>query len=364
MAVQYRLDVKSTAGVLQAVIGDYIGTVTYSKAVNEVGLLQFVLPADHAAVAYLTTNAQVEVWRRDTGNGVAWMRDFAGLVRTTQYSYPTDSPELFQVWCPSVLTMLSWRIVAFPADSAGTSKFTGTSAETVMSLLVKYNASVSATVANGREREGAIAGLSYEVDGAGGNIIDYACAHKNLLAALQEVAKISGGDFDVELTGASTWQYRWYAGQLGTDRSATVVFSLSRGNMATPTLTHSKADEATVAIVGGRGEAAARAIVVRTGTDYHITSANEEVFRDARDRTTTAGLNAAGDELLDTKRARPKLAFTLLQTPALVWNRDVFLGDKIAAQYRGYTATMKVAGVTVSFDKEGNEKLEHTLEEV
>ena len=364
MAVQYRLDVKSTAGIMQAQVSDFIGTLTYSKAVNEVGLLQFALPADHSAIAYLTDKALVEVWRRDTGRGVAWHADFYGLVRTTQYQYPGEGPETFTVWCPSQLSMLGWRIVAWKAETANRSKFTTAKAETIMKTLVSFNAGASATVANGRIREGAITGLTVQADGAAGNTLDHACAYAGLLTTLQALAKIAGGDFDLVATGASTWEFRWYAGQLGTDRSATVAIALERGTMASPTLTDSRADEATVCIVGGQGEAAARTTVVRLGANYNVSSNNQERLVDARDRTTTAGLNAAGDRALDEWRARPELNFQIIQTPALVWNRDLFLGDKVLAKYRDYTATMKVTGVNMTFAADGAEAIQPTFEEV
>jgi hypothetical protein len=349
--------------VLQASLGDYIGTATYSKAVDEVGLLQFALPADHAAIAYLTDKAQVEVWRRDTGRGVAWHADYYGLVRTTQYQYPSDSPETFTVWCPSQLSMLGWRIVAWAANTASRSAFTTAKAETIMKTLVSYNAASSATVANGRIREGAISGLTVAADGAAGNTLDWNCAYANLLKTLQDVAKVAGGDFDLIASGAGTWEFRFYTGQRGTDRTTTVLFALERGNMANPVLTDSRADEATVCIVGGQGEGAARTTATRTGTNYNATTNNIETFKDGRSLTTAAGLNAAGDEALDKVEAKRAFTFDVVETPALVYNRDFYLGDLVKAQYRGVTDTVKIQGVTVSFDKDGKESKSFSLQQ-
>lgn len=361
MSVQYRLDLKTTAGVLVAQVQDVAGTLTYRKRVNEVGLLQFALKADHTAIAYLSDKAQVEVWRRDTGMGVAWHCDYYGLVRTTQYTYPTSGPELYQVWAPSQLSMLGWRIVAWAAETANRSKFTMAKAETIMKTLVTYNAAASATVANGRLREGAITGLTVQADGAAGNTLDYACAYANLLGSLQELARIAGGDFDLLTTGAGAWNFRWYTGQLGTDRSATVAFALERGNMASPVLTDSRTDESAVCIVGGQGEGSARTTAVRTGTNYNVTTNNIEFFRDARDRTTSAGLNAAGDEALDSAERKREFAFDIVETPALVYNRDFYLGDLFTAKYRGVTDTVKFQGITVSVNQDGQETKQFDL---
>lgn len=361
MAVQYYLLVKSTTGVVQAEIADFRGTLTYSKAVNEVGLLQFTLDADHGAIPYLTDKAQVEVYRRDADHGVAWYCDFYGLVRTTQYQYPTDSPETFTVWCPSQLSMLGWRIVAWLAGTANRSTFTTQKAETVMKNLVTFNATASATVAAGRLREGAITGVTVAADTAAGNTIDYACAYANLLTSLQAIAKVGGGDFDLVSTGAAAWNFRWYTGQLGTDRSASVVFALERGNMASPVLTDSRADEKTVCIVGGRGEEALRTTAVRTGTNYNVTTNNIEFWRDARDRTTAAGLNAAGDETLDSLEAKRAFTFDIVETPALVYGRDFFVGDLVKARYRTVEDTVKIKGVNITLSADGAETKSFTL---
>lgn len=355
MATEYRLDVKNTAGVLQASFDDFVNTLTYSKPVNKVGLLQFALPADHGAIAYLTDKAQVEVWRRDRGHGVAWHADYYGLVRTTQYGYDANGLETFTVYCPSILSMLGWRVVAWAADTANRSAFTTVAAETIMKTLVSYNAGASATVANGRKREGAITGLSVQADGAAGTALDWNCAWANLLSTLQELALVGGGDFDLVSTGAATWEFRWYTGQLGTDRSATVTFATERGNMASPTLTDARADEKTVAIVGGQGEGSLRSTAVRTGANYNASTNNIEVFRDARDRTTAAGLEDAGDTLLDQLEARRALSFTVIETPACVYNRDFFAGDKVTAKYRDFSETVQITDVTVSVDNQGKE---------
>jgi hypothetical protein len=358
----YRLDIRDTSGVLQAVVTDYT-YLTYTRQVNKVGMLQFALSADHDAVQYLTDKALVEVWRRDATRGVDWHCDYYGMVRTTQYAYPGSGPETFTVWAPSMLSLLGWRVVAWHAGTANRSAFDGVKAETVLNTLVSYNACAAATTANGRLRDGAITGLTAEAGGAGGNTVDWNCAYANLLQTCQELCRISGGDMDVVTTAPATWQWRWYAGQLGTDRSATVVLALNRGNMASPTYIDARADERTVAIVGGQGEGTSRATSIRTGTNYNAGTNNVEFFRDARNESTAEGLNSAGDAGLDEARARATFTFDLIQTPALRYGAEFFLGDLVTARYRGYETTVKVKGVTVSVSPDGTESMTFEVEE-
>ena len=99
------------------------------------------------------------------------------------------------------------------------------------------------------------------------------------------------------LTGARAWEFRYYPGQLGTDRTSTVIFSLNRGNMASPRLTRERRNAATVAIVGGQGEESDRAVVVRTGANYSV-DWDVETFYNASSFSTDEGLNSAGDAVL------------------------------------------------------------------
>lgn len=354
MTPSYRLDIRSSTGTLQAVVTDYT-YLTYTRQVNKVGMLQFALSADHDAVQYLTDKALVEVWRRDATRGVDWHCDYYGMVRTTQYAYPGSGPETYTVWAPSMLSLLGWRIVAWSAGTANRNAFTSAKAETVLNTLVSYNACAAATTANGRLRDGAITGLTVEADGAGGNTVDWNCAYANLLQTCQELCRISGGDMDVVTTAPATWQWRWYAGQLGTDRSATVVLALNLGNMASPTYIDARADERTVAIVGGQGEGSARATAIRTGTNYNASTNNVEEFVDARMETATAGLQAKGDAALDEAEARPTFTCDLIETPSLVYHRDFDLGDLVTARYRTAEETVKIDSVTVSVSADGTE---------
>src|SRR5690606_30648784 len=138
--------------------------------------------------------------------------------------------------------------------------------ETVMKALVTYNATSSGTTADGRIRNVATGGLTItvEADGGGGNTVDWYCAHDHLLETLQKLARIAGGDFDLIKTAATTWDFKFYDGQRGTDRSSSVIFSLDHGNMARPRYQIDRREERTVAIVGGGGEGDDRTFVTRT----------------------------------------------------------------------------------------------------
>lgn len=352
----YYLNVFDTAGDLQYVITDF-SSLHYVRRVNAPGLLQISLRGDHPLLGSLADKWQVEVWRKPDGGTFA--RDFVGLARQEEF-YHGQGGSKGVVTCPGLMSLLSWRIVAYYAGTADKTKFTSDPAETVMNTLVKYNATTDATVVNGRLRAGAITGLTVETDGAGGNTVDWFCAYENLLETLQKLAQIAGGDFDVVKTSATAWQWRYYDGQLGTDRTASVIFALERGNMGSPQWHDIRVDEKTVCIVGGQGQDSSRTTVIRTGTNYDVDDNNIEVFLNATDVDTTAGLNARGDMALDEQQAQQQFEFDVIQTPGTLYGTHYTLGDLVTAvnPFTGASVALKVEEVQITVDENGKETID------
>jgi hypothetical protein len=352
MAAEYRVDVKSRAGALRAVVTDYLA-LSYTKSVNAPGLLQLTLAGDHPALAQLELDGQLEIWRRDARQGIAWYRDFTALYR--HEARPYDQQPLFQTTCPGALSLLGRRHVLYPAGTADRSAFARQRAETILKTLVAYNAGANATVANGRLRDGAIAGLSVAADAAGGSVQDWNCAYDNLLATCQDLAKVAGGDIDL-VPVATGWEFRFHAGQLGTDRTASVVFALQYGNLAKPQYTYDRREEKTVAIVGGQGEGSERQIVVREGPDYAADN-DIETFVDGRNDAEADALATSGDRRLAEARAVQQFSFEVLQTEACLYGRDYVLGDLVTARYGTIQATRKIQSVTITHGEQGEETI-------
>ena len=361
MSTLYRLDVRDTSGVLQAQVTDFT-SLAYTKTVNTPGILQFGVRGDHDLLTTLADKWQIEVWRKLDGQ--AWYRDFVGMYRSGNWQF-TDKSK-FVAYCPGLMSILGWRIVAWKANSVNRSTFVNAKAETIAKTLVTYNATSSATTGNGRLRDGAISGLSVAADSAGGNTLDWNCAFDNLLETLQKLALVAGGDFDLVKTSSAAWQFRWYAGQLGTDRTSEIVFALERGNMSAPNYTDSKIEEKTAAIVGGQGEESARVFAVRTGANYNITTNNIELFVNATNANTTAALNTQGDQKLADVQAKTKFSFKGVRTPSTIYGVHFFLGDLVTAinPFNWTSQTVKVKSVSVSIDSNGAETIEPEFEEV
>jgi hypothetical protein len=351
MMADYYLNVYDTSGDLQFVVTDF-SSLSYLRKVNAPGLLQVGLRGDHPVLAAIGDKWQVQVFRKPDGG--AFARDFTGLARQVQFSYADKSAAALT--CPGLMSLLSWRIVAYYANLANRTKFITAQAETIMKTLVSYNAGSSAITGNSRLRNGAITGLTVEADGANGNSLDWFCAYDNLLETLQKLATIAGGDFDLVQTAVDAWQFRWYTAQLGSDKTASVIFAMERGNMANPQYESLRTGEKTVCIIGGKGEDAARATAIRTGANY--AAGNDiEMFTNASDCDTTAGLQARGDATLKENQASEKFSFDVLQTPATSYGTHYNLGDLVTA-VNPFTAagiSLKVDEVNIAISERGDE---------
>jgi hypothetical protein len=351
VAAEYYILLRSPIGVKQAVITDFL-EIAYSKRIWEPGLLTIRLVGGHAATPFFVNNAQVEVWRRNIDQGVNWYADFFGIYRKEEYSTPAEV-DYFTASCPGQMTILSWAHNLYPDRVDNYSVFTAQPAETIMKKVITNNFTSSATTANGRAVTWPVTTLqqqvTVELDRGRGTVQDWKCSTLNVLNILQSLAPISGGDFDLVNTGGATWDFRFYPGQRGTDRTATVVFSQAFGNMSSPSYIYDRISEATIAIVGGRGDAATRDFVPVIGTGYDTTSNYIETFVHAANNDTDAYLTARGQGYLYSVLARKKLNFTALQTPSTQYGLHYFLGDLITAVYHGTTFVQKVFGITVAY---------------
>lgn len=355
----YKIRVYDSAGALQHELVNF-RSLSYRKVVNEPGLGQFVLNGEHPLVGDIEDKWQVEFWRRNQAQGIDWTCDFYSLFREPDRQ--GAGPGTFAALCPGQLGILGWPIVAWPAGTVDRSRFSSVPAETIMKTLVAYNAGSSATTGNGRVRDWSTSGwtISVEADGGDGNSLDVYCAYKNLLETLQDVARVGGGDFDLVKTAGAAWEFRWYEGQLGADRTTKLIFAVELGNMGAPRFRQRRLQERTAAIVAGQGEGSSREVTVRTGGNYSATN-NIEMLVDARDVTTgdSGGLETRGDQALFEARAIEAFDFDVLQIPSALYGRDYFLGDLVTVRspYTGNDVTRKIQAVTVAVNPDGREDI-------
>lgn len=342
MSADYKLVVRSKAGAKVEETADFL-ELAYQKRANQPGLLKFRLRGDHKLTTLLQEDYQVEVWRRNVALGLPWYADFRGLFSASV----TESRKTttFTATVPGQMTLLARRIIAYPANTSGRSSFTNARAETLLKALVRYNATAQATTANGRDKAGVFNSFSVvvEADQSRGSVISWAGSRKSLLGELQRIAAVAGGDFDLVRVGPASWEFRFYPGQLGVDRSASAVFSLSRGNMSNPKVEVTPRS-ATIAIVGGQGKDEDRDIQL-VGD---LVGDGPEVFVDGRNDSSPEALATRGEIALEDAARKVLFTFDVIQTPRSYYGLHYGLGDLVKAEYAGISAIKGVRGVSVA----------------
>jgi len=361
----YKVQVFNPAGVKVTEFDDFI-TLQYRNQVNTPAFSIINSDAESKYAQYLIKNYRLEVWRKVLkGNTVMlpWTRDYEGRIRRSITTY-TGNQYRLQTTCVGKLETLSRRVVAWYAGTDQRSRFTNLNAETIMKLMVDYNAGPNATSVNGRRRDGVISNITVETDAARGAAgIHWSCAWDDLLKSLQDLARIAGGDFDLIKAG-SAYDFKFFPGQRGTDRTTTVVFAVQRGNMANPVLTDDALAEKTIAVVAGQGEEAERKTRNVTGVGYS-TENDIEDFVDARnDEDTDVALDAKGAAELKKQEALTTLKFDIVQTDGSRYGVHYFLGDKVTALFLNYTQTLKITSAEITVDRQNSENPEHVVVEV
>jgi hypothetical protein len=368
MAGEYYIELRNfTTGARIAVVTGATGSgssarngflkLNCRKVVNAPGQLVFDVPADFPGLWSLADKTQAILFRRDIARGIDWYKEFVGLLRDPSYQ-SRNGEKRVALSCPGLLSILGWYHVLWPANVANRTTFTSAKAETIMKTLVDRNAvAANATAAAGRDRNAPDYGVSIQADAAGGNTLDWTANRSHtLLEELQALALVAGGDFDLIYNTSTSRQFKFYAGQLGSDKHTTITFSEAYGNMDNVRFKRVRSSERTVALVAATGQESNRNITTRTGPNYSATN-DIEVFVDARDlgaNDTAAARQARGDKRLDDLQARDEFAFDVVQTQGTYYGPSgtgsYTLGDLVAAvRPDGVSVTQQVYAVNLGW---------------
>ena len=355
MSVSYTVIAYSSVGTRLSYSDDVL-SLDCTRAVNGIDIFNLTYLTTANSVQYLVAGSIVEVYRQDPDAGIASYREFSGIVREIVRTV-TDT-DITAIRAVGFTALLADRIVAYRAGVANRSQFTAVPAETVLKTLFDYNLGASATTGNGRLLSGVLSGATTTASAGTGNAISIACHADNLLTAMQAVQEVGGGDFDVIYTAPATYTFTWYLGQRGTDRSASVIFSIPNGSIGQITTTYSAITDTTAAIVGGQGEGVDRVYAVRPAVPPTGMSLREG-WVDARQSTTLAEYQQRGDIALEeATRARSRIDVVVVQTTALRYGRDYFLGDLVSISVDGVLYTRKIASVAIRVGTDGSENID------
>lgn len=341
---EYRIDIYDVTGAKLSTLANY-EALAFTRQRLQPGGGEFTVRADHPAIQSLQDDCLIEIWRKNASVGLDWYTELTGFYTGDRRFWSGYDKRTVQF--AGELDLLRRRTVAWYASVANRTEFSSKPAETIAKTLVEYNAGASATVANGRLRTPATLGITNEADGGRGNVLSYNCAWDNLLSALQKIAgKKGNGDFELLRSGHTgrNFVFYWRPGQLGTDRTATLLFSLSRNNMLIPNYARNWRNRRSVAIVGGQGEKSSRATSIRLASD---TTFDFETFVDARDCATALALEDKGDKVLAEAIEEKTIRFDFAKIPSCVYGVHYFLGDRVSWDYSGVSGEVLIDSVTI-----------------
>lgn len=358
---KYQVRVFDDSDNCLAVYDDLISCY-YKKQVNSPGIAIFTVPEGHDILNYAIDDTLMEVWISYYNPYVgspqvkwtqSWTSDFLGLFRDRQIATDGDGNVYHLLYVLGAAEILGRYVSGYPTGAPGKSQWPGERLSVICNDVVRWNCTEEATTANGRIRNATRIHLLHDAGAISGTpTVNYSLPPgRNVLEFMQELAPICGFDFDVirRIGVVGQLEYRQFAGQRGTDRSADVIFDLALDNVAAANLDFDGLREKTVAIVGGPGEESNRAFVVRVGANYSTTN-DYEFFVDARASKITE-LADIGDARLGGLQARLQMNNIARLSKGWVYKRDFEHGDLVTVQFAGLAETKKVGVTEVKFDQ-------------
>jgi hypothetical protein len=372
--VEYKVRLKDHEGEVVAEFDqDAIKALKYTHMVNSHGSCRVEISGRDERRELFITDYQIEIWRRDLAVRLDWYLEWEGFMRTENDFTLSIDVERFVAWGFGYSHLLARAFVMYPSLSAGASK-SGVG-ETVLKEYVFQNIGAAALVANGRLGDNVKAGLSIQADAGSGLTWEGSRAYKNLLLTLQEIATLTDVDYDVVSVGKALWEFRVYDSQRGEDRTIVgldpatgrnavgnvpIVFSLRRGNMAVPALSHNRSEELNAIYTLGQGVEDERIFTLSEDAAAQAISPWNRIehVRNATQETEEGALEDVGEALLDQRSGvRNTLDFSVLQIPSVYYGKDYTWGDRVTAEYRTEIFNKKITQVVVVVNLEEGEQI-------
>jgi hypothetical protein len=347
----YQMRLYDTSGVLQAVFDDWNSVYFYNR-LSDFGYHTISIDGDDPRVALFTTDAIIEIRRRNQSAAIPWYREYIGFHRTGQIQESDRGVKLFSSFGRGLEDLINRRQVLY---YAGGLSIDNAPASDAIKRYVRFNAGPEATTANGRIADGVTPGLSIAADDGVGPLWSGDRSFKNVLDVAKEISAATSVDFDIVWQGGQNFTFATHYPQLGTDRtgagsSSAVIFSIEHANMSEPYLTNSRMSEVTSVFVLGQGEGDARIIVQRDNLlEIGQSPWNRVEFtRDARNEASISALQSLGDGYLAEHGNDVRISFQVVSSPGTVYGRDYFVGDRVLARLFGTQGTRKIIGSEVT----------------
>jgi hypothetical protein len=371
MAATYEVWLLNPTGDTLDVIDEWM-SLTYARAVNDIGTCQLVLSGDYSPFANLKPDGRLVVWRNSGGLNYI-DTESVYLITEIERTLARDGTRLITVTGLSAVELLKRRIVAYDSGTAATEKIGA--ADDLMKDVVDENLNDAATDSN-RDLS---TYLSIEGKVALGPSVNKAIARDNVLDVCKDLsqAAIQAGSavyFDIVAPTHNTLEFRTFRGLRGSDHSFPggvnpVVLAPERGNLVNVARSYDWSNEVTFAYAGGQGVEDERSVFSASSDDRinRTPFSRREVFVNGSLSSGSSASEMLQDEAKTAVRAgRPKRSFsgTLVNVPgATEYGVHWKFGDKVTAEFEGEAVDCVIDSVQVGIAR-GKETINAKLRAV
>lgn len=253
--------------------------------------------------------------------------------------------EMLNVSGRSLSGMFQERIAIPPPGSSHDSQ-----TDTVETLMKHY---VDANAGPGAATERQIPNLSIATDQGRGTTRSYDARYQDIAKILEELSIIERYGYEITYNrDLNAFEFDVIVGE---DKSTTVFFDVAFDTILKQRFLTTDIDRKTYAYVGGQGEGAARTIAERfiTGTEPEGL-ARREIWIDARDQGTTAGLNSRGDAKLAETREEDLFEVEINKYGSFRYREDYNLGDFVTLKNDKWGVKQSAQIVGIKFEIDNN----------
>src|SRR3990172_2650109 len=153
IAARYYAKLYNQSGVAVAIFDDWLN-LEYGTMINGVGYYAMTIHGDDSRRSLFELGGMLEIYRSVPALGLTWYRDFVGLHRKTVRGMDDNGTKYFASIGLHPNDFLMRTQILYKATSAKAAK--NDDSETVLKQFVEENCGPSATVVNGRLRNGVL----------------------------------------------------------------------------------------------------------------------------------------------------------------------------------------------------------------
>jgi hypothetical protein len=321
-------------------------------------MFTLTLPYNNTNRAAFTLDSFVEIYRTSPITGQLIKED-TYLARSFN-RYRQGNEERYVISGPQLNDLAKRRIIdptSDPNAAGGYSTYAG-AADTVMYWYTYYNMGPGAPLAR------QVPNLSIPIPPGTGNSVGYRLRYDNLFTAVLADATARGNvDFNIQRTIVSALELDLAI--VGTDRRQSKNYPTSRyvgldpkrGNMQDPNLLIDRRSEKTYVYALGQGQDVNRQLFPLAGTNSADSPFNRIEYVESANNVAkgdTTGLRTAAVASLKKNYYAQDFSFKLLEfQPGNVYQLDWFLGDLITATYDDFSQELRIVGVEVFVNQQG-----------